>query len=146
MVIAGMRVARLKMGGKGKMKRFITTLFVALIVGALASFSAFASGDKDKVEKKTITFPEDVMVNGTLIKAGDYEVKFDQTTNELTIIKNGKVEAKTPAHVEARADKAKNTALRTIDKGGATELIGVTFGGSNQDVMVGASGSVTGTQ
>ena len=128
------------------MKRFITTLFVALIVGALASFSAFAAGDKDKVEKKTITFPEDVMVNGTLIKAGDYEVKFDASTNELSIIRNGKVEAKTPAHVEARSDKAKNTALRTVDKGGAIQLVGVTFGGSSQDVIVGASGAVTGTQ
>ncbi|HYX27012.1 MAG TPA: hypothetical protein VE863_00490 [Pyrinomonadaceae bacterium] len=128
------------------MKRFITTLFMALLVGALASFSAFAAGDKDKVEKKTITFPEDVMVNGTLIKAGDYDVKFDAATNELSIIKNGKVEAKTPAHVEARSDKARNTALRTADKGGTAQLIGVTFGGSSQDVIVGASGAVSGTQ
>jgi hypothetical protein len=127
------------------MKRFMKTFFAVLIVGALASFSALA-GDKSKVEKKMITFPEDVMVNGTLVKAGDYEVKFDESTNELSILKNGKVQAKTPAHIEARSDKAKNTALRTADKGGATELIGVTFGGSNRDVMVGASGSTTGTQ
>src|SRR5436189_6110729 len=122
------------------MKRFMKTFFAVLIVGALASFSVLA-GDKGKVEKKTITFPEDVMVNGTLVKAGDYEVKFDESTNELSIIKDGKVKAKTPAHIEARSDKARNTALRTADKGGATELIGVTFGGSNRDVMVGASGS-----
>ena len=127
------------------MKRFITALFVALIVGALASFSVLA-GDKGKVEKKTITFPEDMMVNGTLIKAGDYEVKFDESTNELSIIKNGKVEAKTPAHVEARADKAKNTSLRTVEKGGAPELLGVTFSGWTQDVIVGASGAMSGAQ
>jgi hypothetical protein len=127
------------------MKRFMKTFFAVLIVGALASFSALA-GDKSKVEKKMITFPEDVMVNGTLVKAGDYEVKFDESTNELSIVQNGKVKAKTPAHIEARSDKAKNTALRTADKGGATELIGVTFGGSNRDVMVGASGSTSGTQ
>jgi len=128
------------------MKRFMKTFFAALIVGALASFSALAAGDKGKVDKKMVTFPEDVMVNGTLVKAGDYEVKFDESTNELSIIKNGKVQAKTPAHVEARSDKAKNTALRTADKGGATELIGVTFGGSNRDVMVGTGGSTNGTQ
>ena len=127
------------------MKRFMTTFFAVLIVGALASFSALA-GDKGKVEKKMVTFPEDVMVNGTLVKAGDYEVKFDESTNELSIIKGGKVQAKTPAHVEARSGKAKDTALRTADKGGATELIGITFGGSNRDVMVGASGSTSGTQ
>jgi hypothetical protein len=127
------------------MKRFMKAFFAALIVSALASFSVLA-GDKGKVEKKMITFPEDVMVNGTLVKAGDYEVKFDDSKNELSIIQNGKVKAKTPAHFEARSEKAKNTALRTADKGGNTELIGVTFGGSDRDVMVGASGSTSGTQ
>ena len=125
------------------MKRFISLFAVALMVGALASFSVLA-GDKGKVEKKTITFPEDVMVNGTLVKAGDYEVKFDESTNELSILKNGEVKVKTAAHVEARPEKAKSTALRTIDKGGATELLGVTFGGSMRDVMVGASGASNG--
>jgi len=128
------------------MKRFMKTFFAALIVGALASFSVLAAGDKGKVEKKMITFTDDVMVNGTLVKPGEYEVKFDDSTNELSIIKNGKVIAKTPAHVETRSDKAKNTALRTVDKGGNAELIGVTFGGSDRDVMVGASGSTKGTQ
>lgn len=127
------------------MKRFMSLFLVALMVGALASFSVLA-GDKGKVEKKTITFPEDVMVNGTLVKAGEYEVKFDESTNELSIMKGGEVKAKTPAHVEARSEKARNTALRTVDKGGATELLGVTFGGSSRDVMVGASGSTNGAQ
>src|SRR6266576_626824 len=130
---------------KMKMKRFMKSFFVALVISALASFSALA-GDKGKIEKKTITFPDDIMVNGTLIKAGDYEVKFDEGTGELSIIRNGEVKAKTPAHVEPRSDKAKNTALRTIDKGGSSELLGVTFGGSNRDVVVGASGSTSGTQ
>jgi len=128
------------------MKRFMKTFFAVLVIGALASISALATGDKGKVEKKTITFPEDVMVNGTLVKAGEYEVKFDESTNELSIMKGGDVKAKTPAHVEARSDKAKNTALRTVDKGGATELLGVTFGGSSRDVMVGANGSAGGNQ
>jgi len=127
------------------MKRFMKTFFAALVIGALASLSALA-GDKGKVEKKTITFTDDVMVNGTLVKAGDYEVKFDESSNELSIVKNGKVLAKTPAHVETRSDKAKNTALRTVDKGGNAELIGVTFRGSDRDVMVGATGSTNGTQ
>ena len=125
------------------MKRFMKLFMVALIVGALASLSVLA-GDKGKVEKKTITFPEDVMVNGTLVKAGDYEVKFDDATNELSIIKNGEVKVKTAAHLAARADKAKNTALRTVDQNGVASLIGVTFGGSTQDVMVGANGSMSG--
>ena len=125
------------------MKRFMKLFMVALIVGALASLSVLA-GDKGKVEKKTITFPQDITVNGTLIRAGDYEVKFDEATNELSIIKNGEVKVKTAAHLAARADRAKNTALRTVDKDGVASLIGVTFGGSTQDVMVGSSGSMSG--
>jgi hypothetical protein len=127
------------------MKRFMKSFFVALVIGALASLSVMA-GDKGKVEKKAVTFPDDVMVNGTLVKAGEYEVKFDEGSGELSIIKNGEVRAKTPAHVEQRSDKAKSTALRTVDKGGNVELLGVTFGGSNRDVIVGASGSTNGTQ
>ena len=126
------------------MKRFMKGFLIALAIGALASISAFA-GDKKKVEKKTVTFPSDVMVNGTLVKAGDYEVAFNESTGELSIIKNGKVKAKTSAHVEARSDKARSTSLRTRDEGGNSELIGVTFGGSNQDVVIGSAGA-TGTQ
>jgi len=141
-----MRVADyFERGRKRKMKRFMKSFFVALVIGALASLSVMA-GDKGKVEKKAVTFPDDVMVNGTLVKAGEYEVKFDEGTGELSIIKNGEVKAKTPAHVEQRSDKARSTALRTVDKGGNVELLGVTFGGSNRDVMVGASGSTNGTQ
>jgi len=127
------------------MKRFMKTIFVALVITALASISAIA-GDKGKVEKKTVTFTEDIMVNGTLVKKGDYEIKFDDSTGELSVIKNGKVKAKTTAHYEARTDKAKSTALRTIGIGSNVELKGITFGGSDQDVIVGARGSVSGTQ
>jgi hypothetical protein len=127
------------------MKRFMNGFLLALIIGALASIGAFA-GDKGKAEKKMVTFPEDITVNGTLVKAGDYEVKYDESTGELSILKNGKVKAKTAAHVEARADKAKNTSLRTREQAGSTELIGVTFGGSNQDVVIGSSASTNGMQ
>jgi len=64
----------------------------------------------------------------------------------LSIIQNGKVKAKTSAHMEARTEKAKSTALRTREGSGNVELVGVTFGGSNQDVVVGARGAVSGTQ
>src|ERR1700694_31241 len=88
------------------MKGFMRVFFVALAISALASVSAFA-GSKDKVKKETVTFTSDVMVNGTLVKAGDYEVKFDETTGELAILKDGKVKAKTAARLEQRTDKAK---------------------------------------
>ena len=127
------------------MKRFMKEIFAALVISGLISIGAFAS-DKGKTEKKHVTITEDVTINGTLIKAGEYDVKFDQNTGELSVIQNGKVKAKAPAHLQARTVEAKNTALRTLDKGGVRELTGVTFGGSNQDVIVGTGGSTNGMQ
>ena len=126
------------------MKGFLKSTLAALLICAFASIAVFA-GDKDKVKRETVTFTSDVMVNGTLVKAGEYEVKFNEQTGELAIIKNGKVKAKTNAHLQARTDKARNTSVRTLDKGSVAELIGVTFGGSTQDVVIGTSGgAVTG--
>ena len=129
------------------MKAFMKKSVIALAIVALASLSAFAGdGDKVKSETKDVTLTQDVMVNGTLVKAGEVQIKFDQATNELSILRDGKVKAKTPAHVEARSDKAKETAVRKMDKGGVAELLGVTFHGWTQDVMVGAAGTQSGTQ
>ena len=126
------------------MKVFLKSTFAALMICALASIAVFAAA-KDKVRTDTVTFAQDTMVNGTLVKAGEYQVKFNEQTSELSILKNGKVKAKTTAQFQARSDRAKNTSIRTLDKGGVYELIGVTFGGTSQDVVVGGSGgAVTG--
>jgi hypothetical protein len=126
------------------MKRFMG-IFAALAISALISISAFA-GDKGRTERKHVTITEDVTVNGTVLKAGEYDLKFDEAAGELSIIKDGKVKAKVPAHLQARTDKAKDTSVRTIAKGGVSELMGITFGGWNQDVIVGSGSSSNGMQ
>ena len=126
------------------MKVFLKNTFVALLICALASIAVVTTA-KDKVKAETVSFTEDTMVNGTLVKAGEYQVKFNEQTGELSILKDGKVKAKTTAQLRSRSDKAKNTAVRTLDKGGVAELIGFSFGGSKQDLVVGAgSGAVSG--
>ena len=126
------------------MKVFLKSTFVALMICALASI-AVVTAAKDKVKAETVTFTEDTMVNGTLLKAGEYQVKFNEQTGELSILQDGKVKAKTTAQLQSRSDKAKNTTVRTLDKGGVAELIGFSFGGSKQDLVVGAgSGAVSG--
>lgn len=127
------------------MKRFMKGIFAALVISGLVSISALA-GDKGKTEKKHVTITDDVTVNGTVLKPGDYDVKFDESAGELSILKDGKVKAKVPAHLQARTDEAKNTSLRTLDRGGVPELTGVSFSGWNQDVVVGTGGSTTGMQ
>jgi Protein of unknown function (DUF2911) len=127
------------------MRRFINGFFVALVIGALASISAFA-GDKDRTETKTVIFAEQVNVNGTVLKAGEYQIKFDETAGELSILKNGKVKVKTAAHLESRSEKASRTSLRTRAQNGTVEFVGITFNGWNQDVVVGGSSAASGTQ
>jgi hypothetical protein len=126
------------------MRAFMKSTFMALVICALASVAVFAAA-KDKVRTGTVAFESDTMVNGTLVKAGEYQVRFDEQTGELSILKDGKVKAKTTAQLQTRSDKARNTSVRTLDKGGVAELIGFTFGGSTQDVVVSANGAaVTG--
>ena len=82
----------------------------------------------------------------TLLKAGDYDVRFDERAGELTILKNGKVKAKTSARVEARKMKARTTSVRTRAVGAVPDLIAVTFDGWSEDVVVTGSGSTSGSQ
>lgn len=121
------------------MKSIVNRIVVVIMVGALASVAAFA-----KTHKHRVTFENDIKVNGTLVKKGSYDVKFDDASGELTIIKNGKTVAQTMAKLEARAKKANGFQLRSVGTGDETELIGVTFGGSDKDVVI-TNGSATTT-
>jgi len=128
------------------MKSFMKNTLVALAMVALVAIGAFAAG-KDKVRKETVTLLKDVTVNGTLIKAGTYDIRFDEKTGELAILKDGKVKAKANMRSEERSDKAQITAVRTTKNGDIAELIGVTFAGSTQNLVLSSnSGAVTGNQ
>ena len=104
---------------------------VALLLLSAISTSVFA-----KTKKEHVTLSSDVKVNGTLVKKGMYDVVFDDESNELSIVKENKVIAKVMARVESRESKARVSTLRTIRSGEETELLGVTFGGSKEDVVV----------
>jgi hypothetical protein len=132
--------------GRHVMKSFVKNTVVALAMVALVAIGAFAAG-KDKVRKETVTLVSDVTINGTLLKAGTYDIKFDENTGELAILRDGKVKAKANMRAEERSDKARLTAVRTAKNGDIAELIGVTFAGSTQNlVLSGNSGAVTGNQ
>ena len=120
------------------MKSIVNRIAVVLVVGALTSMVAFA-----KVHKHKVTFEEDIKVNGTLVKRGTYDVKFDDESNQLTIAKNGKVVAQAMARLESRAKKANDFQLRSTNKDNEQQLTGVTFGGSDKDVVVVTEGAST---
>jgi hypothetical protein len=114
-------------------------MLAVLMVGALTSIVALA-----KVQKQhSVTFDNDIKVNGTLVKKGTYDVKFDDQTGQLSIIKNGKVVVEAMARLEPRAKKASDFQLRSAVNGDETQLVGVTFGGSDKDVMISNNGAST---
>jgi len=121
------------------MKKALQHTFAALMICAIAAVTAFA--DNNKSGKLHLT--KDVTVNGTLLKAGEYNFKFDEKTNELTILKGGKVKAKTAARLETRNEKAKITSILLNQNGNAVELVALRFGGSNQEVVVSSGGAAT---
>lgn len=120
------------------MKSMVNRMVAILMVAALTSVVAFA-----KVSKQKVTFENDVKVNGTLVKKGNYEVKFDDETGQLTIAKNGKTVVQAMAKVQPREKKANDFQLRSTVNGDETQLTGVTFGGSDKDIVITSGGSTT---
>ena len=113
-------------------------MVVVLMVAALTSVVALA-----KVQKQKVTFESDIKVNGTLVKKGTYDVKFDDESGQLSITKNGKTVAQATAKFEQREKKANDFQLRSTVNGDETQLTGVTFGGSDKDVVITSGGSST---
>jgi hypothetical protein len=120
------------------MKSIVNRIVVVVMIGALASIAAFA-----KTHKHRVTFENDIKVNGTLVKKGSYEVKFDDESGQLEIVKNGKTVAQTTAKLESRDKKANGFQLRSVGEGENAELVGMTFSGSDKDVVVTGGGATT---
>ena len=120
------------------MKSIVNRIVVVLLVGALTSVAAFA-----KVQKHQVTFENDTKVNGTVVKKGTYNLKFDDQTGQLSIEKNGKVVAQAMAKLEPRQKKAGDFQVRSSGSGDDSQLLGVTFGGSTSDVIISNNGAAT---
>ena len=120
------------------MKSMVNRMVAILMVGALTGVVAFA-----KVHKQKVTFENDIKVNGTLVKKGNYDLKFDDETGQLTIAKNGKTVVQAMAKLEAREKKANDFQLRSTVNGDETQLTGVTFNGSDKDIVITNSGAST---
>ncbi|HEY4425275.1 MAG TPA: hypothetical protein VGN10_13770 [Pyrinomonadaceae bacterium] len=120
------------------MKSIVSKIGAVVMVGALTSVVAFA-----KVQKEKVTFDSDIKVNGTVVKKGTYDLKFDDESGQLSITKNGKVVVETMAKLEQREKKANDFQLRSTSDNGETNLIGVTFNGSDKNVVITSGGSST---
>jgi len=120
------------------MKSIVNRMLVVVLVGALTGVVALA-----KVHKEKVTFENDIKVNGTLVKKGTYDVKFDDATGQLSVIKQGKVIAEAMTRTEQRSKKAVDFQVRSTTSGNELQLVGITFGGSDKDIMIANSGAST---
>jgi len=118
------------------MKSIVNKMAAVMLVGALTGVVALA-----KVHKHKVTFENDIKVNGTVVKKGTYDVKFDDESGQLSITKNGKTVAQAMAKVEPREKKANDFQLRSTGSGDDQQLTGITFGGSDKDVVITNSGA-----
>ena len=118
------------------MKSIPNRIAVVLVVGALSSVVALA-----KVQKHKVTFASDIKINNTLVKKGTYDLKFDDETGQFTVSKGNKVVAQSMAKLEQRDKKASDFRLRSGGSGDDTQLLGVTFGGSDKEVVLANGGS-----
>lgn len=118
------------------MKSILNRVLVVLMVGALTSVVALA-----KVQTHKVKFESDIKVNNTTVKKGNYEVSFDDQTGQFSILKDKKVVVQTTARVEPRATKANDFQVRSSGTGDDTQLVGVTFGGSDKDIIISNNGA-----
>lgn len=125
------------------MRFLVKHVFMALLIFALAG--VVASGKSpEKTKTKSVTFGSDVTVNGTLVKEGTYDVKFDEETGDLSIMKNGKVVANATASLRERTTKARGTEVETRENELVRELVRLTFSGQRQDIVLGSTQAASG--
>ncbi len=111
--------------------RKIATLIMMMALCAAMSAQAFA-----KAKSELVTLPQDVVINGTLVKKGQYRLKFDEQTGELLFLKNKKVVARTSARLEKREKGAERTEFGMFQEGESKTLRSITFRGERESIVM----------
>jgi hypothetical protein len=112
------------------MKRFVSLVVFALFVSASMSMALAAE------KTKKVTFTRDILVNGTLVKKGDYKVSFNDETGEMAIISGKNTIAKTKASLENRTDKAYANEVSFTEQNNGNVLRSIRFAGESSAFSV----------
>jgi hypothetical protein len=114
------------------MKSMINSVLVLALLVTLPVTAALG-----KARKSNIALASDTKVNGTLVKKGNYEAVYDEQSGELSIFKGTKLIVKSVARLEKREQKARGTEVQTVLEGMDQKLVGITFSGSYENLILG---------
>ena len=118
-------------------KKMMMSLMLTVMV--LAGLAVVEARDRSK----TITFLNDVTVNGTVVAKGTYDVRFDSETNEVSILRNGRLVATTKVEVKLTDRKNPHNTAGFIERDNARVLTSITFEGDKRVLLVKPVGSST---
>lgn len=109
----------------------INQIVIAIMVSMLMVISVWAEG-----KGKNLTLLNDITVNGTLVKQGNYVITFDKETNEMAIWKGKNKVAQAPAHIESLSQRATNTQVKVSNQNNVKVLRSVTLVGETEVIVV----------
>ena len=112
--------------------KIIKTIAMTSVLCTLMGTVALA-----KTRSHMIDFDQDTMVNGTLVKKGEYVAKFDEQANKLTFFRHRRGIATAVVQEEPLARRASKTSLETKTEGNGAMLTKVTFGGDRYSLLLG---------
>lgn len=94
----------------------IRSITFSLFVLCLLTLSTLATG---KSLRDQIVFGQQIQVNGTTVKPGTYEIRFDAETSELTIARENKVVVKARVAVQSgqKAERQTTSYLKSTAEG-----------------------------
>ena len=121
------------------MKKMMTRIATALLVGVLCAAPAFAKGKSRK-----ITIGQDFVVGATTVKAGTYVFSIDEATNELTVLdkKTKEVIARAQTSAQKRDKGPFAVDIQFANSNGVNTLASVAFDGEkNAYTLAGTSAS-----
>jgi len=113
------------------MKRAVTIIALAFALCALVGTMALA-----KIKFHSVSFDQDVLVNGALVKKGEYHARFNEQNGELTILEGSRAVVTTTVKEETIAKKAPETSFEVKTGDSGPMLTKITFEGSRYALLI----------
>ncbi len=113
------------------MKKVFNLAMVLMASTLFFNGLVYADGKGKKVE-----ISQDVVINGTEVKKGKYEVKFDDEIGEMSVWQGDKLIAKSSARKGLRKNKAIATELLTSKQNQNSILRGIILAGGQETILL----------